>query len=158
MKHKAFAFLLLIIVSLFSLMVMTACGGDDEEDVTPPVVKDEDSDKPDQPKGKDDDNYYVKYEVQCGSQISSAAYMERILTYKDVNDEKKISINSFEWEGTYGPFKKGDKVYLYVITSQPAKYNTNARLSVSKNQEPFAIKAEERESEKIRLEYRIDST
>ena len=150
MKIKSFAFILLTFSGLLSIMFMASCSKDDIEEVK--TLNNEDDKTTEQPQNAD--NYYVKYEVKTGTQISYASYTERTITYKDVDKEQSITTRQ-EWDGTYGPFKKGDKVYLR-INSNYGKHNTNARISVSKNKEAFAIKAEVRESEKINLEYTID--
>lgn len=100
------------------------------------------------------DNYYVKYEVTNGKLVSYSKTSERHLRYKDIDKEKTITVSG-EWNGTYGPFKKGDRVYLYVSSSS-ARYNANARLSVSKNKEAFTIKAEQTEVLSAGLVYTID--
>ena len=149
MKIKLFTFILLAFAGLLPIMIMASCSKDDIEEVK--NLNNEDDKTSEQPQNAD--NYYVKYEVHSGSQISYASYTERTITYKDVVKEQRITTRQ-GWDGTYGPFKKGDKVYLRV-TSNIAKYNTNARISVSKNKEAFTIKAEERESSTINLEYTI---
>lgn len=101
------------------------------------------------------DNYYVKYEVLNGTQQTYGTRTERTAIFKDVNKEVKVEItNVLGWEGTYGPFKKGDKVYMRF--SSVGKYNATGRLSVSKNKEAFTIKAELWNTESGRLEYTID--
>lgn len=52
------------------------------------------------------------------------------------------------------PFKRGDKVYM--TFSSDGKFSTNARLSVSKNREAFAIKDERRDAKSGNLVYVID--
>ena len=101
------------------------------------------------------DNYYVKYEVRNGVQISNASKTERTVTCKDVNKEVTVEVTSVPWEATYGPFKKGDKVYM-MLSTVVRKYNSICRLSVSKNKEAFAIKDELNYVEHGKLEYTID--
>lgn len=101
------------------------------------------------------DNYYVKYEVLNGSQQSYGTRTDRTATFKDVDKDVTVEItNVLAWEGTYGPFKKGDKVYMRF--SSVGKYNATGRLSVSKNKEAFTIKAELWNSSGGILEYTID--
>jgi hypothetical protein len=153
MKIKSFAFILLAFAGLLSITIVASCTKDNSEEAK--TIKNEDDKTSEQP--QDNDNYYVKYEVQNGSQISYANSSERTIAYKDVEKEQNIT-TSKEWEGTYGPFKKGDKVYLNAMNASTvvSRYNMNARISVSKNKEAFTIKAEKRESTSIRLEYTID--
>lgn len=100
------------------------------------------------------DNYYVKYELLNGSQQSYGTKTERIIYFRDVDKDAKVEPTSLTWEGTYGPFKKGDKVYMRF--SSVGKYNATGRLSVSKNKEAFTIKDELWNSESGKLEYTID--
>lgn len=100
------------------------------------------------------DNYYVKYEVLNGSQQSYGTRTDRTVTFRDVDKEVKLEITYVPWEGTYGPFKKGDKVYMKFTSF--GYYNATGRLSVSKNKEAFTIKAELWNSEGGLLEYTID--
>lgn len=103
----------------------------------------------------DDACYYVKYEVKSGQLVSTVR--QRCIwdiTCKDVAKEITIS-HSNNWEGTYGPFKKGDKVYLKASRVQ-GTYNTVARISVSKDNAAFTIKAEADKQGSASLEYVID--
>ncbi|MBR5656068.1 MAG: hypothetical protein IKW98_05215 [Prevotella sp.] len=149
MKKEAISYILMLIIALFP--IMTACGGDDDDVTVKPPVNTNTNEEVTSPESND--NYYVKYEVEEGSQ-NSYGRAERTVVYKDVKEEKKITVKS-TWDGTYGPFKKGDKVYLKAKSSS-VYFKSNARISVSKNKEAFAIQAEERESEDIKLEYVID--
>lgn len=104
----------------------------------------------------DDSDYYVKYEVKNGQSNSSLVRRSCTwnITYKDVTKEATIN-NSNNWEGTYGPFKKGDKVYLNASRVQ-GTFNTVARISVSKDNAAFTIKAEIERQGNASLEYVID--
>lgn len=143
MKKWMFFVAGILLIALFP--IITACSSDDDN--TEQVNINENS-------PKDNDNYYVKYEVTNGTMMSYYYGEIKQIKYKDVNKENNIQIEVGEWDGTYGPFKKGDKVYLNVRST--GRHNSNARISVSKNKEAFAIKAEERESNDIRLNYIID--
>ena len=118
------------------LVLLSACGDDDDSG------------------NNSQDSYYVKYEVENGKAISGAAKTTRNITYKTVTSEKVITVVDKPWDGTYGPFKRGDKVYM--IISASGKYSTNARLSVSKNKEAFAIKDEFRDATGGILDYIIN--
>ena len=142
MKKWMFIGIGLLLIALFP--IVTACSSDDDN--TEQVNKNDNS-------PEDDDNYYVKYEVTRGVMVSYSRDELRTITYKDVGKENTIQVDHSEWDGTYGPFKKGAKVYLNVRSY--GKYNSNARISVSKNKEPFVIRAEERESDNIRLSFTI---
>ena len=140
-KFKIWSMIMLVILSI---LMMVACGSDDDREAIKNNPKDV---------GESIDTYYVKYEVKNGQQVSWAKKTERKLRCKDVGKEITNTIYE-EWEGTYGPFKKGDQVYFYVTTN--GRYNSNARLSVSKNKEAFTTKAEQREASNIDLIYTIN--
>ncbi len=127
-----------LLLILFSTSLLCACSSDDDKTV----------------ERKEPDRYYVRYEAENGSQISYDKTTTREVTLKNVYDEEKLNLSSGEWSATYGPFRYGVKVYLKIKTV--GKYNSNARICVSKNQEPFVIKAEQRESTNIELEYTIN--
>ena len=81
--------------------------------------------------------------------------MEQTITFTTEKGQEKISKsgNSVEWEGTYGPFKKGVSVSLDVTTA----VNNHARIYASRDKEPFVIKAEDTQTNRpIQLSYKID--
>jgi hypothetical protein len=95
----------------------------------------------------------------------SASYANRVNYSYDISYTKDNGVGSisqsnvfgsgFSWDGTYGPFKKNDKIKLSCSAS--IAMDITASISVSRNQEPFAIKAEFRKSSKeCLLEYTID--
>ena len=135
---KYYKYLSLITLFALASFVVLSCSKDDDNST---------------PANTSYDSYYVKYEVTTGEQVSYAKKTTYSITFKDLNVEKHVKVES-KWEGTYGPFKKGDNVYLKVSAS--GKYNAIARLSVSKNQEPFTIKSEERNTQNCNLQYIID--
>lgn len=87
------------------------------------------------------DEYYVKYEVN-----SSTIYSSRTLNVRvnDVNDKKtNFVINArTPWEITVGPVQKGfiSSVYVSETTSNYGHLTIQTKISVSKNNGPFAIK------------------
>lgn len=105
---------------------------------------------------EDNSRYYVKYEVSMA--FKSSPDME--ITYLSDEGEKTITVQSSEWEGTYGPFPK-NTTFSIGVTTNGTIYSTRdsyVRLSVSKNQEPFVIKGEDRETRKqfYLITYKID--
>ena len=105
---------------------------------------------------EDNSRYYVKYEVSMA--FKSSPDME--ITYLSDQGEKTITVQSSEWEGTYGPFPK-NTTFSIGVTTNGTIYSTRdsyVRLSVSKNQEPFVIKGEDRETRKqfYLITYKID--
>ena len=130
------------VLMLMSALILftTSCSKDEESNNSTPT---------------NSDNYYVKYEVLNGKQVLPfATTTDRTVKLKDVNREATVQITTVPWEGTYGPFKKGDKVYMTLSSS--GRCNSIGRLSVSKNREAFAIKDEFWYSTNGRLEYTID--
>jgi hypothetical protein len=116
---------------------MVACSSDDEDG---------------------ENEYYVKYEVTNGIMRYDIKKMYRSIEYQDVGKTGHYNITSLydkiEWEGTFGPFKKGDKVFLNVTSD--GRFTTNARISISKNREAFTIKKESNNATHISLKYTID--
>lgn len=133
-KLKLFPALLLMLMFTF----VTACSSDDDTYV--PTTE---------PSG---DSYYVKYEYKVVEGYINNAHHSNIVI-KDVDGEKKIQAQR-NWEGTYGPFKKGEKVYMK--GSSNCGYDVSGKISVCKNSEPFSIKAEQTKLRKIDMSYTID--
>lgn len=142
-----------VLMLMFALILLTSsCSKDEESNNNTPTNNEESNNNA----PTSNDNYYVKYEVLNGKkkEVTSGIKTERTVTLKDVNREITIQIASVPWEGTYGPFKKGDKVYMTLISQ--GDYNSIGRLSVSKNKEAFAIKDEFWYSNSGSLAYTID--
>lgn len=120
------------------LFIMVGCSKDDE-----PTAE---------------DSYYVKYEWQMSSQHSN---IDKEISFITENGKQTFTTQSYSWEGTYGPLKKGTKVYLNCICKSPSEYsysqtNNHARIYISRNKEPFVIKAEKEGKRNITLIYTID--
>ena len=147
MKKERIIWLLML---MFALILSTSCSKDEEKDLGTSINKEESN----KSTPTNYDNYYVKYEVRNGIQISYATKTERTVTCKDVNKTVTVEVTTVPWEATYGPFKKGDKVYMTLSSS--GKFNSICRLSVSKNKEAFAIKDELSHVTNGKLEYTID--
>ena len=96
---------------------------------------------------EDDNEYYVKYEVYMPLGGGFAKDGTKKITFVTEKGEESISTSKSEWEGTYGPVKKGTHLYLKAIRESGAIRNDveyYARLSVSRNDEPFVVKGEQR--------------
>ena len=144
---KTFKFLsnalLIIIFSLFS-----SCKDTNDEPTNPNYEEDK----------KEDVRYYVKYEIEMKTR-----WINTINTITFISDN---GVQSFEaegsknWTATYGPISYGTKVYLKINRNGDEDYTpgeTNqARIYISKNQEPFVIKAEDSGNKDIYLSYTID--
>ena len=88
--------------------------------------------------------YYVRYEVKM--YVPERRFKLNV-TYTTETGEKSISLAGSTWEGTYGPFKKGQTVHLSASTSGvSSNLSTNyVRIYVSCNNSPFGIKSEKNE-------------
>lgn len=108
------------------------------------------------PQMEENSQYYVKYEVSVA--FSSEPNME--ITYLSDKGEQTTTVQSSEWEGTYGPFPKNAK-FSIGVTPHGTINNTSdsyVRLSVSKNGGPFVIKGEDTETRKpfFQITYTVD--
>lgn len=120
-----------LILFLFAIFLLCACS----------------KDEPDCPQNPDNSSstenvYYVRYEVKM--YVPEPRFKLNVAYTTEVG-EKSISLAGSTWEGTYGPFKKGQTVSLYAYTSgTSSKLSTNyVRIYVSCNNSPFGIKNEE---------------
>lgn len=130
MKKLQFLFFMTVI-SLF----LAGCSSDDDNVITP------------QP--EDNARYYVKYEAYMPLGWSDK-YSSRIITFVTEKGEQSLDIPNSKWEGTYGPLKKGTRLYIKVkAVSGGIRLDTEyyVRISVSRDKEPFVIKAEQRAME-----------
>lgn len=111
------------------------------------------------------DSFYVKYEIffsdtMYGGAAHHVGTSDETIHYKDVAVEKDSSFlwgednlghgyfypqrSRYTWETTCGPFRKGERVYLW---SEPGCTSNDTwqhrySISVSKNDEPYVVKAE----------------
>lgn len=146
MKHY-----LIIILTTIPFILLSGCSKEDEllnnrnannEDSTSSNTSKEENNN-DTPE-KEENIYYVKYEVYMKD--ASSAPITREIKFTLEKGEQTITTYNDSWTGIYGPFKKGAKLSL------TAKGNLVANtaesyiiISVSRNNEPFSVKAEERE-------------
>ena len=115
------------------------------------------SDEEDTKQNVEEHSYYVKYELEAfarsGLGTEKFALTYSFTTDKGIKKETTSESASHKWEATYGPFKKGAKVILDVSSAQ----HNHARIYVSRDKEPFVIKAEsDVEYSPISLQYTID--
>ena len=135
MKHLQYlirtTFALMVIMTLFSCK-------DDEDNTQIPQ----------------NDAYYVKYEASSyfGFQATSTFSVNYTTENGVMKFEEENVGRSHSWDGTYGPFKKGDQIVLSIKCSVG---EVTGRLYVSRNKEPFVIKAEGTKENKIELKYTI---
>ena len=114
---------MLMIISVLTILTFSSCSKEEMDTVTK-------------------DSYYVKYLING---IRSADFSWNINTPNGQIYEYAYRISS--WEETYGALNKGFK--CSITTSSEA----NLKIYVSKNQEPFALKASGKTST---LSYVID--
>lgn len=142
---------LLLIISVCSLF---SCSKDEEPENKTDIEKTYTTTTPNT---KEEVRYYVKYELSAYSPGQGNNHIT--ISYSDVNGLKTIGFDEYgrgrSWDGTYGPFKKNDHVFLSCSVNR--EMDITASISVSRNNEPFAIKAEyKQESNNCKIEYTID--
>lgn len=150
MKRSLFFYCFVI---LFSLVTVSCSTDDDENDSSVPVSYSTDNDEKDSSV-----RYYVKYEVTFNSQHINA---NRVIKFANENGIQTITLNQqtsgVSWEGTYGPVSKNFTASLECTTDDYMyRSNIHARIYVSRDKEPFVIKAENEDSRSISLSYKID--
>ena len=109
--------------------------------------------KDDEPSSKD--KYYVKYELKTSSKYAFSTVQVEVTTENGIQN-LEVSRN---WEGAFGPFTYGTPL-VFNVTKDGDFYGLTkftGRISVSKNNEPFILKAEELVSNKaLSMTYTID--
>ena len=100
--------------------------------------------------------YYVRYELKTKAQYTNQSSTLRIATEKGIEEQRFHGGNS--WEATYGPVKKGFKTSISCSMSGGDSRWTNihARIYVSREKEPFVLKAEGNDGADLSLSYTID--
>ena len=135
MKRSLFFYCFVI---LFSLMAVSCSTDDDENDSSA--------------------RYYVKYEVTFNSQHINS---NRVIKFATENGIQTMSLtqqsSGVSWEGTYGPVSKNFTASIDCTTDDyQYRSNIHARIYVSREKEPFVIKAEGQDSRTVSLSYKID--
>lgn len=143
MKHH-----LIIILTTFLFILLSGCSKEDdlsnnENSTSSNTSKEEEKNNNTTPENEEG-IYYVKYEVYMRD--ASSVPVTRDIKFTSEKGEQTITTYNDSWTGIYGPFKKGAKLSL------TAKGNLVANtaesyiiISVSRNNEPFSVKAEKRE-------------
>ena len=107
--------------------------------------------------GDEPNTYFVKYEVQTSSIYSYSNVTIEITTENGI-ETKQVKRN---WDGTFGPISKNTPIILKV-THEGDDYvlshsKFTGRISVSKDNSPFVLKAEETANGKpLNMSYSID--
>ena len=108
----------------------------------------------------DPDEYYFKYETY-GTTIYGGINLDVTVSTENSENTTFITNAQGRWETVIGPVKKG---FTASLMAEPQEYENNvpleASISVSKNDSPFALKAngesDDLLSEPLELEYTID--
>lgn len=87
--------------------------------------------------------YYVRYEVSMPNSLDEASATLKYVTFVSERGILDFSTTRDSWSGIFGPFKKGDNVYLEVQSSEQVEGDWYACLSVSRGIEPFVLKDED---------------
>ena len=102
--------------------------------------------------------YYVKYEVTFSTQHTNT--IKNLIFTTDKGTENKSFTEwtkTKSWEGTYGPV---DKDFVATLTCSVPDYDYNseihARIYLSREKEPFVIKAEGSGKYSLSLQSKID--
>lgn len=103
-----------------------------------------------------DDKYFIKYEASNSSkqQIISGDQAETSVTIMTPSGEKTYRINK-TFSETFGPFKYGDNTSISVINLTSRRANVYAKIYLSKNNEPFVLKASSYGENSTRAKYTI---
>lgn len=108
---------------------------------------------------KEQNRYYVKYEISTNTVFSN---VERILKIKTDSGIQTISLNgnnSMDWDCIYGPVNNDFNAQLECIVpskSSSTYCSIHARIYVCREEEPFVIKKEYIGTAPMTLEYNID--
>ena len=123
-----------IILAVTLTICFTSCTKDEEEN------KDdvENMKSPETSAPQEEVRYYVKYEVRW----SANQIVKRYITYSTEKGKETAEFyqKGLEWDGTYGPVKKG--FVADISLDAPMVSNIRIRIYVSRDKEPFVIKAE----------------
>lgn len=101
--------------------------------------------------------YYVKYEVEAYTQHINVPKKITFITESGTETIVLNDKNTSTWEGTYGPVPKGFEAQIICELGRDYNYRRefHARIYVSREKEPFVIKAEDTDTS-INLTYKID--
>lgn len=133
-----------LILLVLGLFLFSSCSTDETE--------------PDLSQSVDKSRYYVKYEVTFSTQHVNTVKNVSFTTEKGT---EKISFtewtNTKSWEGTYGPVDKDFKASIdCAVPNYKYESTIHARIYLSRDKEPFVIKAEGSGKYSLSLETKID--
>lgn len=132
--------------TLFLLFLICSCSND--EHTTPQEEEKEEK--------KEDTRYYVKYEITSNTQHINAIKTITFSTDKGTKTIELTGSKNSEWEATYGPVSKDFVAHLECsVNNYSYSRNFHARIYISRDKEPFVIKAED-DGKTISLKSTID--
>ena len=127
-KHVlSIAFAILFLITNF--FIFSSCSSSDDDDY--------------QKKEEEVAHYYVKYEVSFPS-LGHLYTPNTGISYTTEKGQGGISIQSWGWNGTFGPFKAGTTVSVSASCDKINGYKgiSRARISICNGNSPFVLKAE----------------
>ena len=110
----------------------------------------------------DSTEYYVKYEVSCQLKSSLIKYSAKkstiVINGTGTQRTEVRDKGNYSWSDICGPFKKGEEVYLSVVTTTPSAtyYDIDAKMAVCKDSSPFATKKSSSAKNSVLLSYKIE--
>ena len=106
--------------------------------------------------GDDGGRYYVKYTISAATWHLDA---KKTIKCNTQDGEKTLYVTDWEWEATYGPVSKSFKPRI-ICTLPDGESLRNGqmkgRIYVSRDKEPFVLKAEGSDAKQISLSCNID--
>lgn len=147
---------------IFSLIMLASCGDDGDEPDNPQENATENTTEDSSETNTESDTekvrYYVKYEVEMKTRWQNT--INSIMYVSDKGAQKLEVEGTTNWTATYGPLNYGAAVSLKIHRENTKDYEyggyNHARIYVSRNQEPFVVKAESSGANDLSLSYKID--
>lgn len=136
----------IFIITAFMLMIpFYGCTPEEEIQSDPTELNQDQNNETEDENKVEDARYYAKYEVYMPLGYKNQGILK---TISFTNEYGIGGVNTAKdyWEGIYGPFDYGTKLFLKAEGKSGILTNVEyyVRLSVSKNNEQFVIKGESR--------------
>lgn len=117
-------------------------------------TSDNDEDNP-QEKQEEAHVYYIKYEVLAPILIYGIG--DNTISYTNETGVQKVTTKDVKWELTCGPVKKSFTAKLSSHTSVTGNSSKiQVKIFVSRDNEPFVLKANTEEGEKASVKYTVN--
>lgn len=157
-----------LITLIFLCISTTSCNDKENDPPYPQETETEDNSTPGNNNSNSNSNnytnateksrYYVKYDVEISTRWTNTLNTITFVTDKGV--QTLTAEGNTNWSATYGPLTLGKIVSLKIIRDDNKDYeyggSNHARIYISKDQEPFVIKAEDSGGKNLNLSYTID--